>query len=222
MSRFWQKENSENTDDIGIAKDIKKSSVPYKQMLSNILWVCGSIALIVGSFWLSFLIGRRILVPIKQPPQKVQEIRKVIPIREPMAAAPVKESLSDLSPINKKIALQKSIKPKKKTAVQISRKINVKRIVIPVVQKASVKLESTPIADILYRVQIAQLYDKDAAIGLMKELQKKEFDVFARDSGNGKWYVQIGAFKDKIKARKIISDLKFKGFDNQVVIKEEK
>lgn len=220
MSRFWQKENSVNTDDIGIAKDIKKSSIPYRQILSNILWICGSIAMIIGSFWLSFLIGRRILVPIKQPPQKVQEIRKVIPIREPMATIPNKEFLAAFAPINKKTALQKPIKTKRKA--QTPRKISIKSIVVPVAQKAPIKKENPPIAESLYRVQIARLYDKDAAIGLMKELQKKEFDVFARDSGNEKWYVQIGAFKDKIKAKKVIADLISKGFENQLVIKEEK
>lgn len=206
MSRFWQKENPINTDDIGIAKDIKKSSIPYQRILSNILWICGSIALIIGSFWLSFLMGRRILVPIKQQPQKVQEIRKIIPLKEPIVSEPIKE----------KVTSKNKIQP------LIKQKVNIKRIVIPVAKKISIKKESPVITDSLYRVQIAQLYDKDAAIGLMKELQKKEFDVFARDSGNGKWYVQIGAFKDKIKARKVIADLKSKGLENQLVIKEEK
>ena len=73
----------------------------------------------------------------------------------------------------------------------------------------------------LFRVQIAKSFKKDDAINLMKDLQAKGFDVFAKNLYNENWIVQIGAFKDKGKALKVIRDLKSKGISNKILIKEE-
>lgn len=173
----------------GSQKESRKNNL-FVSILINVFWVAGAIALIVGSFWISFLFGRRILIPIKRanPPEVVKKIS--IPVIEE-----TKEAVSEK-----------------------------KKITVPFIHKeikAKDKLKDKIALGKLYRVQIAKIFKKDEAINLMKDLQAKEFDVFAKNLYNEDWIVQIGAFKDKVKALNVIRELKLKGINNKVIIKEE-
>mgnify|MGYP001584054160 CR=1 FL=1 len=164
---------------------------PLISIVFNFLWIAAAIALIIGSFWISFLFGRRVLLPIRKTNNP--EIVKTISV-------PVMEVPKEKLPLEqKKIVVPDEPKTGRKDGENSNRVVLAK----------------------LFRVQIAKSFKKDDAINLMKDLQAKGFDVFAKNLYNENWIVQIGAFKDKGKALKVIRDLKSKGISNKILIKEE-
>jgi cell division septation protein DedD len=71
--------------------DIPKSKEKYMKALKNVILFFLLVVLILGSFWVSFHLGRRILTPIKKAPARIE-----IPITEPPPSIAGLQSLEDL------------------------------------------------------------------------------------------------------------------------------
>ncbi|MEK7376593.1 MAG: hypothetical protein AABZ57_05475, partial [Candidatus Margulisiibacteriota bacterium] len=88
-------------DDIGIGRNIKKRH-RGSGALKGVLFAIVLIFLVIGSFWVSFLIGKRILVPAKTLPKMEAVNNEVVPVlaapKVPVpAAAAEKIEYPDLS-----------------------------------------------------------------------------------------------------------------------------
>jgi len=196
----------EDSDEIGVARGLrkKKSSFSFKG-LATVLMIA---ALVIVSFWLSFLIGKRILSPMRQvpkaEPQKTETYR--VPEDLPVYAAPAPkekagpdEAVPEVKQV-KKVVIKKDpfFAAKKKTAATVNKG-----------------------SGSLYKVRTSIAESKEKAFEIMKGLKEKGFDeAFAHELGGGKFSVQAGAFKLKANAEKLIKELKEKGFDGKIITDE--
>ena len=152
------------------------------------------IAVIVGSFWVSFLIGKRMLLPAKKLPESLTP-----PQINSIVAEPV---ISDTS-LDISIEVETSI-PKNKPIVIPESKVEIKKIVKPVVKK--VYTSGT------YKVQVGAFGKYSNAKGQVSNLKKKGYN--ASISKYGKlWRVLAGSFSSQSSANKLVTKLKASGFD---------
>lgn len=209
------------SDEIGVARGIrkKKSSISFKGVGVVFLIV----ALVIGSFWLSFLIGKRIMSPMKQLPKaqmpgietyKVPEGLPVYDAPKSEVTAPPEEKMPEKAvpmppkPVKKVVIKKDPFFAKKKEAA----KEKAKKAKAETVKAAS---------EILYKVRTAIAGSKEKAVTIGKELKEKGFDeIFVYDLGSGKYSVQVGVFRKKENAEKMLKDLKTKGFDANITTDE--
>jgi cell division septation protein DedD len=151
---------------------------------------------VVASFWVSFLLGRRILVPVKKIPERKIDI--VIPEPPPSVAA-----LQNLEEVMG-AELEKAEAPRLTIA-----EAKPKLVAEPKVIKSQ--------SGIHYYKVVAGLYaDKDRATALVQDLNANGFGTYLKEMNAG-WRVQVGAFKDKVRAQHLLQSLKIKGFDSKIV-----
>lgn len=65
----------------------------------------------------------------------------------------------------------------------------------------------------LYRVRVGKYSGLSVAKKAETELRELGLDTYVIGSGNGPYYVQVGAFRDKSNADRLAEDLKVKGYD---------
>ena len=195
-------------DEIGIGRNIKKrqrgSGAAKGALIAFFL-----VFLVIGSFWVSFLIGKRMLVPARSF-QKVEALdSEVIPV-------PVAPKVPVPAPKAEKIEYPNlnAVAEVKKPEIRIK-----KKIVVPVsaVKKEVAPEEPAVKDDSYYKVEAGLFSSKADAIEKMKELEAQGFEVFAKEASAGSWRVQAGAFKTRDKAEKVIADLKAKGFSGKII-----
>lgn len=164
--------------------------------VKNLFIFLALLAIVVGSFWLSFQLGKKILVPVRKP-------RIEVPIPEPPPSLKTLEKLQQ--------AITKEVEEK-------TVKVQKERVFLPPLKEVKKKTEIQSVCPgkKYYKVQAGWLKSKDRAIGLSEKLKSKGFEVFVKKIYGG-WRVQVGAFKSKAKAEDLQKKLKREGFDAVIV-----
>ncbi len=150
------------------------------------------IALIVGSFWVSFHLGRRILAPVKKKP--AQKIEVTIP--EPPPSIAGLQSLEELETLE--AAVKKEVPEPE-----------------PEVEKPKTTVYY-PEAQKYFKVQAGFFHIKSNALNLAKKIESNGFDTYVKKLSQG-WRVQVGAFISKTRALNRMNALKQKGFTAIIV-----
>ena len=156
------------------------------------------IAIVVGSFWVSFLIGKKILVPpVKNlPTTEVTMPQTVSPI-EIEKAMPVKEVEPAIKEIEIKAQLPRPIAAPKPPAK------------VPAVKKpAGIKF---------YKVIVASVKTAEEAYNITASLKQNGFQSYVKVLA-GSLRIQAGAFDTKDKAVPLVAKLKAKGFSPTIII----
>jgi hypothetical protein len=181
------------------------------------------VAIVIASFWVSFQLGKRILVPVKKPERRID-----VAIPEPpaslkeLAKALSREAEMKMKARKPKLAL--SLPPAGIPAKIAEVKVHPRR---DLHKKGlhSKKLETRPVkpveikvaaADHYYKVQAAVYRDKDNANAMAEKLKNAGFDIYVKKLQSG-WRVQVGAFRTKTEADNLCKALSGKGFRSTVL-----
>ncbi len=150
------------------------------------------VIVVVVSFWISFQLGKNILMPAK----RISEKKIEAPIPEPPESI---RALQKLQAVMSAEAKKKMKAPAKKA---------VRRKICPVRLK--------PAGRHYYKVQAGWFADKAKADELAGKLKESGFEVFLKKVGGG-WRVQAGAYNTRSTAEALRRKLKEKGFDSSLI-----
>jgi len=199
----------------GVAGDIKKSE--GGDFIKNIFVGLLLVGIVVGSFWISFLIGKKVLVP---------PIRNLPTFEIPAPKAISKADIEKATPVNEEPVIQereiKGIDVKSKLPKPIS-VIKVQSAAKPIAVKATSKPAAikTPIAQSkgvkYYKVIVGTFKTAIEANTQVKSLKEKGFQSYVKKL-SGLYRVQAGAFDTKDKANPLVVKLKGKGFIPSIII----
>ena len=180
-------------DEIGVAKDIKRGSSSDFGWLKNIFVALLLVGIVVGSFWISFLIGKRVLTPVK--PLKSE---KVIPIEERVMV--IEEEVAEEKPI-----VMPEPKPEPKPA--------------PESEPAPLVSPKPPEPQVskYYKVHVGSFDNSSSANSYGSRLKSSGFPTYVKKLDSGIWTVQTGAFKLRSQAETLVSKLRAKGFESNIV-----
>jgi hypothetical protein len=162
--------------------------------LKNLLVLLVLVAVIVGSFWVSFHLGRRLLVPVQKTPQQIK-----VAIPEPPPSIAHLQKLEDIEGITGEV-----------------RHIEVKPVTVTTVARVRPTVGYTAGSGTYYKVQAGFFKVKSNAIALAGKLRASGFESFIRKIDSG-WRVQAGAFKSKKWAQDLQRSLKAKGFESVLI-----
>jgi cell division septation protein DedD len=162
--------------------------------------------IVLASFWVSYQLGRRILLPVKKFPEK--EIEALIP--EPPAS--IKALQEAMSSEVKTQVLKEEIKvplPPPRKATMVAK---------PTIPRKSSKVSpAKPRSGVhYYKVQVALDPDKEKAQSLAEQLKKSGFDIYLKKEARG-WRVQAGAFRSQAEAEALRRKVLEKGFQSQTI-----
>jgi cell division protein FtsN len=171
----------------------QKSS--FQEIIKNLILSLLLIALIVGSFWLSYHIGKRFLFPAKRIPEPKIEIAIPEPPAPPVPAVETKKEVQKVEEAAKKPVETKVTKVAKTTKAADA---------------------SMPAGKHYYKVQAGFFTNKSNALSLIKKLTTQGFSTYLNKLSKG-WRVQVGAFKTKSQALSLQRSLGTKGFESTIV-----
>lgn len=165
--------------------------------LKSVLVLLVLIGIVVASFWVSFQLGKKILMPIKKPSGK--KIEAAIPEPPP--------SIKALQKLREAMSIEaKKLEAGKQKAVQAAKpKPKPKRVV----RRAAAKRG-------YYKVQAGLFEEKENADELAAILEKNGFDYYTRKVDGG-WRVQAGAYRAKSAAEALRQELKAKNLDSSII-----
>lgn len=150
------------------------------------------VAIIAASFWVSFLLGKRILMPARKVPRPKIEVT----IPEPPASI---AALQEFEEITKEVKTEPA-KPKPKI---------VKKSVKPEKQYTSVEKR-------YYKVQAGIFVHKSNALKTAERLEANGFQTYMKKVDQG-WRVQVGAYIKESMAQSLQKALSAKGFAASVI-----
>ncbi len=183
-------------DEIGVAKDLGRRRSSDFGWLKNIFVAFLLVGIVVGSFWISFLIGKRVLTPVK--PLKSE---KVVPIEEDVLI--FSEETEPPAPVVEKPAPKPEPKPEPKEVAEPS----------PITQP---KTASTiPIK--YYKVHVGSFASRAQASSYAEKLKSAGYPTYVKEVGSSAWTVQVGAFNLRSQAESLVGSLKTKGFGSSIV-----
>lgn len=157
--------------------------------IRNFLIFLVLIGVVASSFWISFQLGKRILIPIK----KIPERRIEVAIPEP---PPSIKALQELERI-----MTPEAGKKKPAAVAVKP--------VPVKKTMAIK-------PVYYKVQAGVFVDKVNAQALADKVRASGFEVYLKKISTG-WRVQVGAFRSKSEAEALQNALIGKGFKSRII-----
>jgi len=220
----------------GGSEEENPSNNQFQNLLKNLLLILVLIALIIACFWVSFLLGKRILTPPKRPiPQNLPMVTsEALPSTDhlqKLAIEATKEGENipiTLEAVAKvKIATVKKIKVgkivKKMPLFQLVTK-EVKTIKWVPTTKPPAKKTVKPVAIKVtakkvkgyYKVQVGFHTSRSSADSQAEKIQAAGFKSFIKKLPNG-WRVQAGAFRTKAEANRFQATLKTYGFKSKVI-----
>lgn len=198
--------------DRGVAGDIKKSE--GGDFMKNFFIGLLLIGIVVGSFWISFLIGKKVLVPpVKNLPTLEIPAPKAISPLDLEKATPVKEE---------PLIHEREIKPvAAKTAIAVKKAPAKTAITAPAIksQTAAVTKKTAAAKKPIkyYKVIVGTFKTAAEAQELANSLKEKGFASFIK-SISGIFRVQAGAFDTKEKAVPLVVRLKAEGFSPAIIM----
>lgn len=158
--------------------------------LKNILIFVLLVVLILGSFWVSFSLGRRLLSPSRKAPVKIE-----VAVPEPPA----------------------SIAHLQKVAMAVKKTTASKPAVKKTVKQTAVCPSTTAVKVRYYKIQAGWFSNKNSATALSERLIGDGFETLVKKSGKG-WRVQTGAFRSKAGALNLQKSLKAKGYKSSIIV----
>ncbi len=161
---------------------------PLKPLLVFLLLVI----LIIGCFWVSFSLGRRLL----SPSRSAEKIQVAIP--EPPA------SIAHLQKLAAAVSLETAKKVKTTVKAPIMKPL--------IKSKSAVKVSKK-----LYKIQAGLFTKKADALALSEKLNGDGFETSVKKVG-GSWRVQTGAFRNLSSAQKLQKSLTEKGYKSTVIV----
>jgi cell division septation protein DedD len=151
------------------------------------------VGIVVGSFWVSFLLGKKVLLPVRQ-----LEVKDIAPIEETLP-----ESAGPIEPEKLKIAVPTS------TVVEEEELEPAAKVVKP----TTLPLEQNK----YYKVQAGLFKTKADASALVDRLKLSGFTAFIRKLPDGSFKVQAGAFRARSQAQAIVNQLSVKRFESIII-----
>ena len=155
--------------------------------LKNLLVFILLLLIVLASFWVSFQLGKRILMPVKKS--------------EPFAVSAPGPSMEALE---QKIQKMLKTETAKKAPSQPCKRVR---------KYTRVRMVTT---GHFYKVQAGLYNNKTDAEALADKIDASSSEVYVKKV-NGSWRVQVGAFLSKAKAEAQQAKLKTKGFDSEVI-----
>ncbi len=210
-------------DDIGVASELKRQEERSEVIRKT--WIGLSVLiLVVGSFWMSFYLGSKILSPVKRLP----EIQVPSPIEE-MNDRSASFGTTVTKEKSEQVAIPEELKAPPEKAVRASdiapairemkaeiAKPEVRKLITPVVKKAVMK-KKEPVSSKSVKVRVAVASDKETADAIIRKLADKGFEAFAKKMEDGSLSVQAGVFKTRSNAQKLAGELKDNGFPAELI-----
>ena len=180
-------------EEIGVGREIRRRG-GFGEFLKNVFVGLILIGIVVGSFWVSFLIGKRVLVPVKnletrETPNLVEE---KIPVEE--------EDLSVLA------TPEKTAKPAEKATPVPSKRIETVKTTV-----------ASPEKMMYYKVQAGLFTTKADADALVGSLKEKGVKAFVRKVSGSEYRVQVGAYRTRSSAQVLVNDLQSKGVEATII-----
>ncbi len=205
--------------------------------LKKVFFTMLSIAIVVASFWASFMVGKKIFLP-ESHQEKVElpaflKQRTEAGFRETINAVkkvtgtddlfkPVAQPIKQVKAVPPEVAdlyAQRGYTPESKPAASVSSRVPV--IDVNAVKPQPAVVAAPPVAKrlpALYRV-IAGVYPTQAqAADAAANLKADGFENFIY-SADGQYRIQIGAFKNKESATKYMDKAKEYGYNAVLVVK---
>jgi len=178
-------------EEIGVARGMKKRG-RFSEFFRNLLVGFLLIGIVVGSFWISFLIGKRVLVPVK-----TISTRELTPIEE------------EIPEIEKKIVGGPAIASSEVGIIGVIEEEAPAKIIEPQpVQPETMKY---------YKVQAGLFTTVSEAEELSARLKQSGFSCFIKKLSNSTYRVQAGAFRTKSRAQTLVNQLQVKGFGSEII-----
>jgi cell division protein FtsN len=167
----------------------------FTALLKNALTFLLLILIVLASFWISFQLGRRVLMPAEKIPGP------------PRIEAPVPETPESIKALQK-LQAAVSAEAKKRTAP--------KKIAPPLTaaQRTTTAYRRTKPG--YFKVQAGWFADREQAQALADKLEAADFEVYIRKASGG-WRVQAGAFRVKSQAETLKQALLDKGFKPRII-----
>lgn len=178
-------------EEIGVGRSLKRGR-GFGEFIKNVFVFLILIGIVVGSFWVSFLIGKRVLVPVKQ-----LETREEPAILE--ERAPIEEE--DLSAL----ATFEQIKTTSERPAEVPAK------------KVEPKPEVQPEKIRYYKVHAGLFTTRLEADNLVRDLSARSVSSFIRKISDSAWRVQVGAYRTKSQAQAQVTELKNKGISSTII-----
>ena len=214
----------------GVSGDIRRSDGGdfIKNFFVGILLV----VIVVGSFWASFLIGKKVLVPpiknfpsLETPEPKAlsnQDMEKAAPLSdEPAVNEKEIKEVQVKAGIPKSVPLKKVLTAKKVQSAESGKVAAVKKAVkapkaVKVAKAVNVPVARTKGAK-FYKVIVGTFKTADEATSFVRSLKEKGFVAYVK-AISGLYRVQTGAFDSREKANPLVAKLESKGIIPSVIV----
>lgn len=171
--------------------------------LKTLLLLLILIAIIIASFWVSFLLGKRILVPVKEAPERKFEVS----IQE---SQPTPQAMQRLEEIMLEAEEGEAAEPVKVEPKKVAK-------ALPTVSKGySHTVKQDQNAQHYYKVVAEVFSSQSGAAALAEKLQAGGFATYIRRTDKG-YRVQVGAFYRKSDAQRLQGSLRVKGFQSTII-----
>lgn len=174
--------------------------------LRNLALVVALIAVIVLSFWISFMIGKRMLVPVKKLPMQyliTDEAKLELPPE-------ISLEVEGLTFESGTLVAKKPVRQKK--TVPVLKKTFERKELKKQAHKKTETMRTETAVKGAYTVQAGSFSRRANAQALVSQLIKKGFT--GRIIVSGKWYrVCSGSFADSAQARAYVNKLSASGFE---------
>ncbi|MBN3032639.1 MAG: SPOR domain-containing protein [Candidatus Saganbacteria bacterium] len=166
----------------------------------NVLIFCLLVGVVVASFWVSFQLGKKILLPTRKLPERIS-----VTIPEPPPAIKSLQKLQAM--MSAEAEGERTDKPSSKAARSKKKKAK-KRLAAQPGQRAY--------GQHYYKVQAGLFVSRAEAQALADKLTADGVAVFIRKVG-GRWRVQAGAYRTRGAAAAMGSSLIQKGYQSEVI-----
>jgi hypothetical protein len=174
--------------------------------MKNVLVFITLFLVVIGSFWISFQLGKRLLLPIGRGEEKIK-----VAVPEPPAAlqALQKKGMaeSDGAAKKPKLALDLPAAPVVAVKPAVKRTAAVKR---------TEKNTKVAASGHYYKVQAAYFKNGKNAARLAEKIKAEGIDTFVKRIGSA-YRVQTGAFRTRDEASALALQMKEKGFDSVIL-----
>ncbi|MCX5751178.1 MAG: SPOR domain-containing protein [Candidatus Saganbacteria bacterium] len=162
-------------------------------LLKNLIGIFLVVVLLVSAFWLSFLVGQRMLIPVTKT--VVAEGTVEMPTSEALLISVTEEAIQ--------------------TEVLLPKEEEV-RTVKPV--KREEPKPETP--NLVYKVQTGFFRQFDNAKALSQKLQDKGFSNTIEELSTGFYRVQVGEFDSRKDAQNVLDQVQKNGFEAIIVYRD--
>jgi cell division protein FtsN len=230
-----------------VSRELRRNNDGGGDFMKNIFVGLLLVGIVVGSFWVSFLIGKKVLVP---PVKTIPTIETQMPSPKPITTSQLDNAVpvDEETPIpeheigvSKKAELPKPVlnikkvsaarvlnnAEKKKPAVQkvSAATAPVETVQAPVIEtapietvKPAVVASEKPVTGQYYKVIVGSYRTLTDAKKVISSLKVKGFQTFVKMTKSGLYRVQAGAFDARSKAAPIVAKLKAKGYSPVIIL----